>query len=89
MLDWVVFLLQWLEVYWETRKIWIGVMPGFPHYAEWNIFVDPLAAKVLFDSGIPLTLVPLDACNHVEHGAKAMLQNTRIFETPDGKITSG
>jgi inosine-uridine nucleoside N-ribohydrolase len=33
--------------------------------AEWNVFVDPLAAKNIFDSGIPLTLVPLDACNHV------------------------
>jgi inosine-uridine nucleoside N-ribohydrolase len=28
--------------------------------AEWNIFVDPLAAKQVFASGIPLTIVPLD-----------------------------
>ncbi|WP_300673108.1 nucleoside hydrolase [Desulfoluna sp.] len=33
--------------------------------AEWNVFVDPLAAKCICDSEIPLTLVPLDACNHV------------------------
>ena len=31
--------------------------------AEWNIYVDPYAAGVVFDSGVPLTLVPLDATN--------------------------
>ena len=33
--------------------------------AEWNMFVDPLAAKMVFDSEIPLTIIPLDACNYV------------------------
>ncbi len=28
--------------------------------AEWNIFVDALAAKQVFNSGVPLTIVPLD-----------------------------
>lgn len=35
------------------------------HTAEWNVFVDPLAAKIVFDSDIPLTLIPLDVCNYV------------------------
>lgn len=35
------------------------------HGAEWNVFVDPLAAKIILDAPIPLTLVPLDACNYV------------------------
>ncbi|MBI1256309.1 MAG: hypothetical protein GC204_02450 [Chloroflexi bacterium] len=34
-------------------------------YAEWNIFVDPYAANVVFHSGAPITLVPLDAANQV------------------------
>jgi len=33
--------------------------------AEWNIWVDPLAASEVFDSGLPLYLVPLDATNQV------------------------
>lgn len=32
--------------------------------AEWNIYIDPHAAAVVFESGVPLTLVPLDATNY-------------------------
>lgn len=33
--------------------------------AEWNFFIDPVAAKIVFDSQIPLRLVPLNATNQV------------------------
>ena len=33
--------------------------------AEWNIWVDPLAANEVFASGLPLHLVPLDATDQV------------------------
>jgi inosine-uridine nucleoside N-ribohydrolase len=33
--------------------------------AEWNIFVDPLAARIVFRSSIPIRLIPLDATNKV------------------------
>lgn len=35
------------------------------YVAEWNVFVDPLAAKKVFKSQIPITLIPLDACDYV------------------------
>jgi purine nucleosidase len=34
-------------------------------HAEFNIFVDPLAAKIVFESGLPITLVPLDVTHQV------------------------
>ncbi len=34
-------------------------------YAEFNIYVDPLAAKMVFESGLPITLVPLDVTHQV------------------------
>lgn len=33
--------------------------------AEWNIYIDAYAAKQVLLSGVPLTFVPLDACNQV------------------------
>ena len=33
-------------------------------YAEWNIFLAPHAANIVFKSGIDITLVPLDATNN-------------------------
>lgn len=34
-------------------------------YAEFNIFSDPLAAKITLQSGLPITLVPLDVTQQV------------------------
>jgi pyrimidine-specific ribonucleoside hydrolase len=33
--------------------------------AEWNIYCDPHGARLVFESGAPITLVPLDATNEV------------------------
>jgi len=45
-------------------------VPGFTDQlrntkAEWNFYIDPVAAKIVFQSGIPIRLVPLDATNLV------------------------
>ena len=37
-----------------------------PSYrAEWNLWVDPVAANTVLDSGVPVEMVPLDATNEV------------------------
>lgn len=33
--------------------------------AEWNMYVDAAAANIVLQAGLPVTLVPLDATNHV------------------------
>lgn len=33
--------------------------------AEWNYYIDPVAARTVFESGVPVKLVPLDATNGV------------------------
>jgi pyrimidine-specific ribonucleoside hydrolase len=33
--------------------------------AEWNIYCDPHSARLVFESGAPVTLIPLDATNDV------------------------
>lgn len=49
--------------------------------AEWNIYVDPHAASVVFQSGAPLTLVPLDATNHAP-------VTTRFYQRLEGQHPS-
>jgi pyrimidine-specific ribonucleoside hydrolase len=34
-------------------------------FAEWNLYIDPYAADVVLRSGVPITVVPLDATNQV------------------------
>lgn len=45
----------------------IGVPGNEPtyHRAEWNVYIDPLAASFVLKSGVPVTFVPLEASNNV------------------------
>lgn len=43
----------------------IGVTGNAPNGAEWNYYVDPSAVDVVVRSEMPVTIVPLDATNHV------------------------
>ncbi|KAF8084183.1 hypothetical protein N665_0730s0026 [Sinapis alba] len=52
-------------------------------YAEFNIFADPFAAYQVFHSGIPMTLVPLDATNTIPTSKKffeTLEKNQRTYE---------
>lgn len=43
----------------RARLVMMGGMVG-KAYPEWNIFCDPEAARIVFESGIPITMVGLD-----------------------------
>ena len=45
-----------------------GVFQTDNKTAEWNMFVDPYAARIVFESGAKIRLVPLDATNTVPIG---------------------
>lgn len=44
-----------------------GNVPG--RSAEWNIYIDPLAAQIVFRSGVPIRLITLNAAKRVPIGA--------------------
>jgi purine nucleosidase len=55
--------------------------------AEFNIYVDPEAADVVFHSGIPITQVPLDV-SHFMLGNKARVERFRSLGNKTGVATA-
>ncbi len=55
--------------------------------AEFNIYVDPEAAKIVFESGLPLTVMPLDV-THKALTTKARVDAFRAMGTEVGRMTA-
>lgn len=51
--------------------------------AEWNIYIDPLATRIVFESGVPITLVPLDATNDVPLSREFYVALENRHNTPE------
>lgn len=58
-----------------------------PH-AEFNIFVDPEAASVVFGAGLPITLVPLDLSHQMAAGP-ARIERFAALGSPVGRAVAG
>jgi purine nucleosidase len=56
--------------------------------AEFNIFVDPHAASIVFNAGIPITMFPLDV-THQALVLPADLKRIRALGTPPGNAVAG
>lgn len=56
--------------------------------AEWNMFVDPWAARVVFRSGIPIRLIPLDATNKVPIDAAFLREFGDRARSPLGRVAA-
>lgn len=54
--------------------------------ADWNIYVDPRAAAIVLQSGVPVTLVPLDATNHVPVTTNFIERLKDHRETPEARF---
>lgn len=57
-----------------------------PH-AEFNIFSDPLAADIVFKSGLPITLVPLDVTRQVHLTPQVMEERIKPMNNPFSQFT--
>ena len=55
-------------------------------YTEFNIFSDPLAAKIVFESGLLITLVPLDVTHRVSLTSPWMEEKVRPLKNPFSKF---
>ncbi len=56
--------------------------------AEWNIFSDPHGAALTFDSGVPITLVGLDATNEVPVTPEFVAQLEAEASTPAAEFVA-
>jgi pyrimidine-specific ribonucleoside hydrolase len=56
--------------------------------AEWNIYCDPHAARLVFESGAPITLVPLDATNEVPVTPEFVTQLESEKATPEAEFVA-
>lgn len=69
------------------------IVPGFTdHYrnkvAEWNIMIDPIAARIVLRSGVPVTLVTLDGTKDQKVTRKDVDQFTTAAKTKGAKFFS-
>lgn len=62
--------------------------PAIPNkVAEWNIYVDSMAASEVFNAGLSINLTPLDATNQVIW-TKADVDQWKTFGTPEADIAA-
>jgi len=65
-----------------------GVFKTENKTAEWNMYIDPLAANRVLASGLPIELVPLDATNHVPINAVFVRDFSKKTSSPLGLFVS-
>ena len=56
-------------------------------YAEFNMFLDPLAAKVVFESALDITLIPLGIQRSVASFSKILESLRTTKRTPEAVFT--
>ncbi len=65
-----------------------GVFHTNNQTAEWNIFIDPLAARIVFRSGVPIRLIALDATNKVHIGPEFRREFESKVHSPLGRVVA-
>jgi pyrimidine-specific ribonucleoside hydrolase len=84
------------RIYMMAGAVWAKgniIVPGFTdHYknktSEWNVLIDPVATRIVLQSGVPVTLVPLDGTNDVKVTPADALAFKQAAQTPGGRFYS-
>ena len=64
-----------------------GITDGVTNtFAEWNIWVDPLSAKIVFNSNVPVTVVSLDVTNKVQVTREFLAEQKKYLKTESAKF---
>ncbi|MHA3963878.1 MAG: nucleoside hydrolase [Candidatus Thorarchaeota archaeon SMTZ1-45] len=65
----------------------VGLESDIPNYvAEWNIWVDPNAADIVFKSGLSIQMVALDATNQVPQTQAFLDKLESVIRTPEAHL---
>ena len=56
--------------------------------AEWNIYVDPFAAGIVFRSGVPIRMIALDATDQVKIGPDFVREFKARARSPLGRVVA-
>ncbi|WP_421725087.1 nucleoside hydrolase [Bauldia sp.] len=67
-------------------------VPGFTEdnpntSAEWNFYIDPVSVQKVFESGVPVTIVPLDANESVPL-TSSFIERVQATDSPSAKFLS-
>jgi inosine-uridine nucleoside N-ribohydrolase len=84
------------RIYMMGGSIWAKgniIVPGFTdHYknktSEWNVLIDPIATRIVLQSKVPITLVPLDGTNDVKVTPDDAKAFKAAIKTPSGEFYS-
>lgn len=82
------------RIYMMGGTVWAKgniIVPGFTdNYknktSEWNVMIDPVSTRMVLQSGVPITLVPLDGTNDVQVTRTDALAFKRAAQTPGGRF---
>ena len=65
-----------------------NVREGPTEVAEWNFYLDPLAARIVFTSGVAISLVPLDVSRRVPLDEAFVAEFSRRATSSEGRLVT-
>jgi len=85
-----ITLLRYPKVKTLIKRIFVAAGAGYTGnvapYSEYNAYCDPDALQIIFDSGIPVTLFPLEAADYFSKDIKGCIPYSAAAMTAFGNL---